>query len=151
MSEIMEFSGEYRFLSNFKLAPVEYDGVIYPSVENAYQAAKTLDVEARKPFELCLPHEAKRLGKTLRTRNDWEVIKESVMEHLVYLKFTHHIWLADMLIDTGDKNLVEGNRWGDTYWGVDIKTGEGANRLGKILMDVRCDIESKRLKQGLKR
>lgn len=151
MSEIMQFKDEYRFLSNFKLAPVEYEGVIYPSVENAYQAAKTLDVDQRKPFELYLPHEAKRHSKTLTIRDDWSLVKTEIMTRLVYQKFTHHIWLADLLVVTEDLPLVEGNWWGDTYWGVDIKTGEGDNRLGKILMDVRCDIESKRLKQGLRK
>ena len=69
--------------------------------------------------------------------SDWDEVKFNIMEQVVYAKFTQNPSLAQNLLDTGDKVLKEGNYWKDTYWGVDIRTGEGENNLGKILMALR--------------
>ena len=74
MKNINEFQGEFRWLSNFWPAQVVLDGVVFPSVENAYQAAKTF-IENRKDFIDCTPGQAKRLGKKVKIRPDWESIK----------------------------------------------------------------------------
>lgn len=136
MSRIESFSGEYRFLSNFYPAAVHLDGVVYPTVEHAYQAAKTLDPEERETIRLSpSPSIAKKLGRHLRMRQDWEEIKLETMALLVIEKFETNIDLATKLLGTGQAELVEGNWWGDTYWGV--CRGKGENNLGRILMATR--------------
>lgn len=131
---IDRFDGEHRFLSNFWAAPVRLDGWGYPSVENAYQAAKTLVVSERVPFQKCSAFEAKKLGRTLTLRADWEAAKRDEMVALLIQKFSH-AHLCKLLVATGDAELIEGNHWGDTYWGV--CRGKGENHLGKLLMMVR--------------
>lgn len=131
---IDSFDGEYRFLSNFLPVVVEYDGVSYPSIENAYQAAKTLDLEKRKEFTNCTPGQAKRLGQKLVKRYYWDEIKIEVMAILLLQKFSHPV-LKEKLLSTGDDFIVEGNTWGDTFWGV--CDGKGDNNLGKLLMQLR--------------
>ena len=59
------------------------------------------------------------------------------METAVHAKFTQNVELKELLLETGDSELIEGNTWGDREWGVDLKTNEGQNKLGKILMKVR--------------
>ena len=132
---IDKFDGEYRFLSNFYPAPVVFEGVEYPCVENAYQAAKTTDVELRKQFEGCTPGKAKKLGRSLPIRDDWHKVRVWIMADLVTQKFTGHKDLGDMLLATENHELVEGNYWGDTFWG--ISNNEGLNMLGHILMGTR--------------
>jgi ribA/ribD-fused uncharacterized protein len=135
---INSFSGEYRFLSNFWPATVNYDGMKYPSVEHAYQAAKTLDLADRKHIRTLKAGAAKRYGtNTVKLRPGWEGMKLQVMESLIYAKFANHLELKEWLLNTGDQELIEGNDWGDTYWGV---CGHGQNHLGKILMRVRLEL-----------
>ena len=134
---IKSFSGEYRFLSNFYPVEVVLDGVTYPSVEHAYQAAKTLDLEKRKEFLDVTPGRAKRLGQRLEIRQDWNDVKLSVMTHLNEQKYMHPD-LRKKLCDTYPQDIVEGNTWGDTFWGV--CNGKGSNHLGKILMAIRMQI-----------
>jgi len=143
--KVPEFQGPYRFLSNFYPAEVEFEGMRYPSVEHAYQAAKTLDLGERKRISaLPTAAEAKSEGRKLQLRPNWETLKFEVMEQCVRYKFTHNPQLKQMLLDTGDAVLEEGNSWQDRVWG--IYQGEGENRLGKILMKVRGEIRSERLK-----
>ncbi len=140
MENITSFHGAHRFLSNFWDAPVLMDGYLYPTVEHAYQAAKTLDQNERQQVRECAkPGQTKRMGKTLTIREDWEQVKYFVMKMLVFQKFMMHTQLAQKLLETGDALLIEGNTWGDSFWGVDAKKG-GQNHLGQILMDVRAQI-----------
>ncbi len=131
------FREEYEFLSNFYPTKITFGGVIYYNAESAYQAQKCLSPEDRIKFSLLSSDEAKRLGKKSPTRSDWDDIKLNVMEQVVCAKFTQNPILAQDLLDTGDKPLVEGNNWKDLFWGVDLKSGEGKNNLGKILMSLR--------------
>lgn len=78
---------------------------------------------------------AKRLGKTVTMRDDWDEIKVDIMREIVQAKFDQHEHLREMLLATEDAILEEGNHWGDTFWGV--CRGKGLNMLGKILMDLR--------------
>ena len=74
-------------------------------------------------------------------RVDWHEIKDGVMLDLIRQKFSDkHPELRDRLIATYPRRLSEGNKWGDRYWGVDLRTGIGEDRLGKILMRVRDEI-----------
>lgn len=137
---ITSFSGEYRFLSNFWKAAVEYEGIVYPSSEHAYQAAKTLDKNIRGAFaEIDSPGEIKALGQTITIRPDWENVKISVMRNIVTAKFEGHPDLMEKLMATKGHDLIEGNTWNDTFWG-ECPLGNGKNELGKILMSIRDDI-----------
>lgn len=137
---INTFMGKYRFLSNFWISPVTFEGDLYPCSENAYQAAKTTNKDYRLKFmdEAFSPKEAKKTGKKLPIREDWEQVKFQVMEDIVRDKFTHPE-VRQLLLDTGDEELIEGNSWNDVVWGV--CKGIGENRLGKILMKVREELK----------
>lgn len=136
---ILGFNKEYRFLSNFYPAMVEFDGLEYASTEHAYQAAKTIDpAERRRIRESQKPGDAKRLGKQVKMRESWEQIKLGVMKDLVLQKFTKHKELREKLLATGDAHIEETNTWNDTFWGV--CKGKGKNWLGKILMEVRDEL-----------
>ena len=135
---IDRFSGQHRFLSNFHPSEVEMDGLIYPTVEHAYQAAKTLNAQQRGVIRVAMtPGKAKRLGRKVDMRPDWHKMKLDIMSELVAKKFEIPE-LAAKLIDTGEHELIEGNYWNDTYWGM--CNGKGSNNLGIILMNTRHDI-----------
>lgn len=136
---IDSFQGGYRFLSNFYPCEITHDGIEYPSTEHAFQAAKTLDF--RKRFlisKLRTPAEAKRRGRLVDLRPDWDACRVQVMWELCSQKFARHPGLRRELLATGSALLVEGNTWGDTFWGV--CRGQGENHLGKILMHVRSQL-----------
>ena len=134
---IAELNGKYRFLSNFWSCILEWDGQLYPSVENAYQATKCADPDDRLKFVAIKASEAKRLGRVIRMRPDWDSVKLDVMLRLVRRKFEDEK-LASLLLETGAEEIQEGNWWGDTYWGT--VNGVGENHLGKILMKVRHEL-----------
>lgn len=128
---IDSFRDEYRWLSNFYKVPVTYENVVYPSVENAYQAAKFKAVK-REVFTTCSPYHAKVYGRGRGCRRDWERVKLGIMELLLSKKFSFGSELANKLLATGEAELIEGNKHGDVFWGV--CGGEGENHLGKLLM-----------------
>ena len=154
---IKEFQGKYRFLSNFWMAPIVLFGSgtdgkpddIAFSVEHAYQALKADNEEDYfKVLRAASPGEAKRLGKTIKIVSTWEESKLGIMSVLVQSKFEQHEELRKMLLETGDEELVEGNKWHDNYWGkcycpkCDGWTGE--NKLGILLMAIRKEYKDKR-------
>lgn len=133
---IRSFRGEYSFLSNFHPCSVKLDNLVFPSVEHAFQAAKTIDPSERVMIKnLKTPKGAKMKGKKVKLRNDWESVKVGIMTELVYKKFKNDQTLKQKLLETGTIKLVEGNNWGDRFWGETSKGGR--NILGKILMEVR--------------
>lgn len=134
---IDSFSGTHRFLSNFWLCPVNYKGIEFRSVENAYQASKCVCPIMWWDFLTLSPGQAKRFGCKIPIRHDWEAIKVGVMRDLIRRKFQDPELIA-MLLCTGDEELIEGNNWGDVWWGV--CNGKGENWLGRILMEVREDL-----------
>ena len=136
-NEINLFKGEYAFLSNFQKCMVEFEGITYPSVEHAFQAAKTLDRDERLKFTKGSPVTVKGMGRRLKLRSDWEDVKDSVMYICLKSKFQNPE-MRKKLLDTGDAVLIEGNNHGDRYWGV--VNGEGQNKLGRLLMQIRSDI-----------
>lgn len=133
---IKEFKGKYYFLSNFYSSPVTYKGLTYSNNEAAFQSAKTLS--DRECFTNLDPSSAKKLGRRVQLRPDWEEIKISVMYEIVKAKFTQNSVLKTKLLVTGNQHLEEGNTWGDKIWGT--VDGIGENNLGKILMRVREEI-----------
>jgi len=133
---IESFSGEYRFLSNFWMARVTIGDIDWPTVEHVYQAAKSLDENDWLIIWNCkTPGQAKRAGNKIKLREDWNQVKLDAMNQFVTAKFEQNPHLMNKLLATGDAELIEGNNWGDTYWGV--CRGKGSNHLGKILMEIR--------------
>ncbi|RKQ63355.1 hypothetical protein C7457_0225 [Thermovibrio guaymasensis] len=148
MEKIIRFRGKNSFLSNFYPCKVEFEGLVYPSVENAFQAAKTAPSE-REPFTKVSPKEAKRIGREVRLQiSAWESKKVKVMEELVRKKFKENPDLREKLLKTGDAVLIEGNTWGDEFWGVNLRKPDssspwgyrGKNILGQILMKIREEL-----------
>ena len=132
------FDEEFAFLSNFFPAEVSFEDEVYPTVEHAYQAAKTLDQKQRTTIrEQGTPGKAKKRGGKIELRPDWDVVKVSVMEQLLRQKFGK-TELKKFLAMTNGAVLIEGNSWGDVFWGV--CDGVGENHLGRILMKIRADI-----------
>lgn len=136
---INEFRGRYYFLSNFFEVPVTYEGITYTNNEAAFQSAKVLDSSVRKKFATLDPSSAKRKGRHVQLRHDWENVKFDIMYEIVKAKFSQNEELKNKLIATGDEHLEEGNTWGDRIWGT--VNGKGQNNLGKILMRVREELQ----------
>ena len=139
MNKIDDFRGAYRFLSNFYDAPVTYLGVTYANNEAAFQAQKCTDNTVKAMFAKLNPSEAKKLGRNVQLRPDWETVKYDVMYEVCKAKFEQNDDLREMLLDTGDAYLEEGNTWNDRCWGT--CRGVGENHLGKILMKIRDELQ----------
>ena len=143
---IDSFTRDYFFLSNFYNVYLEYEGIIYCSTEAAFQAAKSLDISERMRIARMSPSDAKRAGRKVQLRPDWEEIKDKVMYDVCYKKFTNNdaLHLKERLLKTGKEELVEGNTWHDNYWGnctcEKCKNIAGQNKLGKILMEIRKEL-----------
>jgi ribA/ribD-fused uncharacterized protein len=142
MKKIEEFQGDYRFLSNFYSSPFEYEGKQWPTVEHAFQALKSLSVDEQETIRnLSSPSEAKKAGKQVNLRTDWEDVKIPLMRSLVYQKFLQNEDLKNKLLETEDAILEEGNNWNDVIYGIcPPGSGNGQNKLGKILMEIRSKI-----------
>lgn len=135
---ITSFSGEWRWLSNFWPCKVELDGIIYPSSEHAFVAYKTVNEQERITIsKIPTPGQAKKYGRTMTLRKDWERVKLVVMARIIAAKFDQNPDLWGKLMATKGMFLIEGNTWGDQFWGV--CNGEGHNHLGKIIMAYRDD------------
>lgn len=146
VKRIEQFRGQYFFLSNFYDAPVTYLGLTYQNNEAAFQSAKVIGTKResqRRAFTHLAPNEAKRKGRHVLLRPDWEKAKDQVMYEIVKDKFTNNPDLQEKLLATGNAILTEGNTWHDVYWGYDIRQKRGQNKLGKILMRVRQELKAK--------
>lgn len=143
---ITVFEGEHAFLSNFYNSPFSYEGIEYPTNEHFFQAMKTKNLKERQAIARAkTPGQAKRLGRQVQLRSDWEQIKEVVMYTGLLLKFQDP-FLRAQLLATQNEELVEGTTWHDNEWGscscsrcINIR---GANKLGKLLMQVRSEIRT---------
>ncbi len=164
---IERFIEQYRWLSNFWEVEIEYEGVVYPSVEHYYVAIKinepqkftiieigedgkprpkiiSFDTQEAREFvsRLATAGKAKGLGRDeINIRKDWDDIKVSVMEYGLRQKYSQEPFMTK-LIETGDEHIQEGNTWKDVFWGVNVDTGEGKNVLGKLIMKIRDDINN---------
>jgi ribA/ribD-fused uncharacterized protein len=140
MNQITSFSGQYDFLSNFYPCKVLYDDILYPSAEHAYVAAKTLDQTTRKMIaqDIATAGQAKKFGRNLDLRTDWDKIKVNEMRKILESKFSDE-HLMTLLWATKPAELIEGNVWNDRFWGQ-CPVGIGQNHLGKLLMSIRDDI-----------
>ncbi len=148
MKRISKFEDRFAFLSNFHPSVICDEYIFYPTVEHYFQAMKTLNPEMRKKIAAAdTPGQAKRLGRQVELRPDWEEVKDDVMLEGLRLKFTIPS-LREMLIETGSAELVEGNWWHDNTWGdcgcEKCQDIPGQNRLGKLLMQVRKEVKEGR-------
>ena len=137
---INNFTGKHNFLSNFYTVPISFEGIMFPSVEHAYQAAKSLDEEVRlRIMRIGSAGQAKRAGKKVILRPNWESLKLDIMLELLRRKF-YFKDMQQMLLDTGEDEIVEENYWKDTFWGT--CNGVGENHLGKLLMKIRQELRN---------
>ena len=141
-NEIRSFRGDYWFLSNFYPCAILFDGFEFKSVEAAFQAAKCADLDQRAMFQpIGQPAMAKKLGRTVTLRSDWETVKLSILTELVRLKFVSSPELMGALLATGDAMLVEDNTWHDNFYGNctcdRCRDTVGLNHLGRTLMQFR--------------
>lgn len=143
---ITSFQGEYRWLSNFHTTHIQYDGRWYRSVEHAYQAGKTFDLEIRQKIMEGSAGEAKRIGRNIPLRADWEQEKLHIMSVLLHRKFEISD-LRALLLETKDAHIIEGNTWRDKFWGaiwdLEKETWDGMNHLGIMLMNIRTELNEK--------
>lgn len=153
-THIYGFFDKHKFLSNFYEAFVYFEGMVFPSNESAYQAAKATDINTRAWFATMNPSQAKRNGRSIVLREDWlkqldnpdpegliTQFRDQVMWDINWDKFTRHADLKEKLLATGDLVLEETNWWKDDYWGVYKE--EGLNKLGRILMKIRSKLKEK--------
>lgn len=131
------FRGELSFLSNMHPCEVPFEGLVYKSVENAYQAAKFSKPERKRIMDMN-PYDAKKFAKHIHLSKE---DKLRIMEDLLRAKFSASLNpdLAKKLRLTGDIHLCEYNTWGDTFWGV--CDGVGENQLGQLLMKLRAELQ----------
>ena len=135
---------ETKFLSNFYPVTVSFEGERYAAVEDAFQAAKTIDPKERMLIQLCqTPADARKCGRKVTLRPDWNAVKVNIMLDLLRQKFSNPT-LRELLLATGDAELVEGNQHHDNFWGnctcKKCAEIEGNNQLGELLMQVRSEL-----------
>jgi ribA/ribD-fused uncharacterized protein len=137
--KIERFNGDFEFLSNMYPCDIEYGGTSFNSVEQAYQYYKTTSPKEKLNILRCNePKKAKVLAKKFKyVREDWLKFRIGLMYQLLKLKFEIPE-LRDALLLTNGYELIEGNWWGDHYWGV--CDGVGENNLGKLLMKIRDEL-----------
>jgi ribA/ribD-fused uncharacterized protein len=140
---ISSFQGSYRFLSNFW--GVEGGVYGFPTNEHFFQAMKNTDPQYRAHIKtLRSAAEAKRAGRRVKLREDWNDISLDVMLSGLRAKFAPGSKLAEQLLATGDAVLEEGNHWHDNFWGIChcSSCSGGLNHLGRLLMQVRAELRA---------
>lgn len=137
---INNFRGQFGFLSNMHDSIIIYQDITYMNAEAAFQSMKTLNIAIRKTFTDLSGPKAKRKGKSVKLRKDWNDVREEIMYEIVKAKFIQNPLLLRKLLATGNELLEEGNIWGDKFWGT--VNGIGENKLGLILMMIRDELRN---------
>lgn len=148
MKVIKQFRGQHSFLSNFYSAgkfrmphPETGEMLEAKTAEHMYQCLKVHD---RRQREWILNSrtalQAKRRARGADIREDWARVKFRFMGEVIRAKFKAFPELAEKLVWTYPARIEEWNDWADRYWGIDIASGRGENRLGEILMEVRSEL-----------
>ena len=138
----MRFQDEYSFLSNFYPCTIIAWGIEFPTSEHAFVAAKTQDTDIREGIALIpTPGGAKRFGRQILLRPDWDTIKVRIMREILRRKFGYeHPDLRKRLMMLED-DIIEHNMWHDNFWGSCVCLNclliEGENYLGRLLMEIR--------------
>lgn len=110
------FEGDYAFLSNFYFCVIKFDGKDWPTSEHLFQALKTRDKDQQEKIRNCItPGQAKKLGRIVDLREDWDSIKDNVMRLVLRMKFNQNPFLKTKLLETGNEILIEKNYWHDNY------------------------------------
>lgn len=142
--EINFFKEQFSFLSNFYQSDITIDGKKWRTVEHYYQAMKTKDIKLQEKIRsLKHPGEAKKYGRKIELRHNWEKVKNKIMREALKAKFNQNKNLQKLLLKTYPDYLIEGNYWHDNTWGIcyckKCENIKGENRLGKLLMKIRND------------
>ena len=137
---VLEFKDDYYFLSNMYPCKIIYKDIEFKSAESLFQALKSTNMEDFKKFKDLNGYEAKKLGRQIKLREDWNEIRVNAMYNVLKLKFNQNIELGYKLKATGRRELIEGNNWNDKFWGVNLKDNKGENHLGKLLMRIREEL-----------
>lgn len=143
MIAIPYYETSYFCLHNFSAHAIELDGIVYPTAEHAFHAMKFDDTVLRKQIIACpSPIEAFKLGKKLKPhrRPDWDEIKVDTLAHIIRSKANQNIDVKEVLLSSGDEEIVEINP-NDDFWGSG-KDGNGQNHTGKILMKIRDELRA---------
>lgn len=137
--QAMKVSVDKKEIINFILKNnivIDYNSKF--DVDNKYSIIENTILNLkRSEFAKLPPNEAKKLGRKVKLRSDWEEVKDQIMYEICYQKFNfeNNMDITMKLMKTKNIELIEGNTWNDTYWGV--CRGNGKNKLGKILMKIR--------------
>lgn len=135
---IYRFRGNYNWLSNFYPVKIKLKDIVYPSVENAYQSMKNNNIYWKHYCRDNSPKDVKIKSKTIKIRKNWDNIKIKCMEFCLIQKYQQEPFKT-LLKKTKNENILEGNDWGDSFWGVDLTVNPnyGENNLGRLIMDIR--------------
>ena len=136
----------YFEFTNFSRHPITIDGVVWPTTEHYFQAAKFNDAELKETVRLAkAPAIAAKMGRdrayTSKMRSDWDKYRLEAMMDALRAKFTQHKELTQLLLDTGDAELFEDSPK-DYFWGAGADR-TGNNQLGILLMDLRSELREK--------
>jgi ribA/ribD-fused uncharacterized protein len=145
---VLEFRNEYYFLSNMFECEVVYKGIKFRSSESLFQALKACNNEDFMKFINLNGFEAKKLGRCIKLRKDWNEVRVNIMYEVLKLKFSNPELRAKLLA-TGYEELIEGNNWNDKFWGVSLKDYKGENHLGRLLMIIRKEIREEEAMKGI--
>ncbi|KAH9884924.1 hypothetical protein C8Q73DRAFT_660392 [Cubamyces lactineus] len=131
--------GQYAGLLHTSLHKVHYDCKSYPTAMHLLEALRFLPAHpdyAEQVRRCGTPEEASAIASNCRHlwRQDWESTFENVVDEVLYQKLIQHPRLRNLLLDTGDMDLVFADH--DAFWG-EGPVGEGLNHLGRSLMRVR--------------
>lgn len=142
---IRYFKGEDKFLSNFYIGnKFDYNGLTFNNTEAAFQSQK--DLKEAEKFQSMTPGQAKKAGRKVHLRSDWDEVRDEIMIEVCVAKFTQDKELGEKLKATGTKQVVEGNNHHDNYWGrcncpkSSCRNKRGKNTLGLILMLIRDEV-----------
>lgn len=137
---------QWKDFSNLAPYPIELDGEVWKSTEHYYQFRKferSDPAYAQRIKEAPTPRDAKILS--LQNNNyskDWDSMKVDLLKEAVRRKFESYPKLEELLLSTGEEELIEANQ-DDCFWG-EGKDGSGKNMMGRILMEVRTYLRDKR-------
>lgn len=142
VNTITRFTSNYYFASNFAKSPIKFNSRFYPTAEHMFQAFKANNDDDHEKVRLMeTPDKAKKQGRRVSIRSDWDDVKVDTMKRVLYEKFTQNNHLKILLLQSYPNVLVEGNYWHDNFWGDcycnDCQMIPGQNMLGSLLMRLR--------------